>query len=113
MTNIDWSKLTFSYTKTNTMLCCPFKDGQWGEIESRTDDNQFTGSGDIGEQKIMSKVHTTFNVGKDSQSTSHHSCGQNCQTIQAVSQIHRIACSDNHNKSQRDKAENPSFPPRG
>ena len=39
MTNIDWSKLTFSYTKTNTMLCCPFKDGQWGEIESRTDDN--------------------------------------------------------------------------
>ena len=39
MTNIDWSKLTFSYTKTNTMLCCSFKDGKWSEIESRTDDS--------------------------------------------------------------------------
>lgn len=38
MVNIDWSKLTFSYTKTNTILCCSYKDGKWGEIESRTDD---------------------------------------------------------------------------
>ena len=39
MGNIDWSKLTFSYTKTATMLCCSFKDGKWGEVESRTDDS--------------------------------------------------------------------------
>ena len=39
MVNIDWSKLTFSYTKTNTILCCSYKDGKWGEIESRTDDD--------------------------------------------------------------------------
>lgn len=39
MVNIDWSKLTFSYTKTNTILCCSYKDGKWGEIESHTDDN--------------------------------------------------------------------------
>ena len=39
MVNIDWSKLTFSYTKTNTILCCSFKDGKWSGIESRTDDN--------------------------------------------------------------------------
>ena len=38
MVNIDWSKLTFSYTKTNTILCCSYKDGKWGEVESRTDD---------------------------------------------------------------------------
>ena len=39
MPNIDWSKLTFSYTKTNTILCCTYRNGEWGEIESRTDDN--------------------------------------------------------------------------
>ena len=39
MANIDWTKLTFSYTKTNTILTCMFKDGKWGEVESRTNDN--------------------------------------------------------------------------
>lgn len=39
MAQIDWKKLTFSYTKTNTILCCSYKDGAWGEVESRTDDN--------------------------------------------------------------------------
>lgn len=38
MTNIDWSKLTFSYTKTNTILTCTYKDGKWGEIKSCTED---------------------------------------------------------------------------
>lgn len=38
MPNIDWSKLTFSYTKTNTILCCYYRDGKWSGIESRTDD---------------------------------------------------------------------------
>ena len=36
---IDWSQLGFSYIKTNTMICAHYKDGKWGEIESRTDDN--------------------------------------------------------------------------
>ncbi len=39
MTGIDWSKLTFSYTKTNTMLCSRCIGGQWTPVESRTDDN--------------------------------------------------------------------------
>ena len=39
MANIDWSKLTFSYTKTNTILTCMFRDGKWGEIESHTNDD--------------------------------------------------------------------------
>ena len=39
MANIDWTKLTFSYTKTNTILTCMFKDGKWGEVESRTNDD--------------------------------------------------------------------------
>lgn len=39
MTGIDWSKLTFSYTKTNTMLCSRCMSGQWTPVESRTDDN--------------------------------------------------------------------------
>lgn len=36
---MDWSKLTFSYTKTNTILYTKFADGKWSEVESRTDDN--------------------------------------------------------------------------
>lgn len=39
MAATDWSKLTFSYTKTSTILYCKFKDGVWGEVESHTDDN--------------------------------------------------------------------------
>ncbi len=39
MANIDWSRLTFSYTKTNTILRCTFRDGKWGEVESFTDDD--------------------------------------------------------------------------
>ncbi len=39
MTKIDWSKLTFSYTKTNTILSSTFKDGKWSPVESLTDDN--------------------------------------------------------------------------
>ena len=39
MTKIDWSKLTFSYTKTNTILCTSFKNGAWTPVESHTDDN--------------------------------------------------------------------------
>ena len=38
MANIDWSKLTFSYTKTNTILVTSFKDGSWSPVESLTDD---------------------------------------------------------------------------
>ena len=26
---MDWSKLTFSYTKTNTILCSYFRNGEW------------------------------------------------------------------------------------
>ena len=39
MANIDWSKLTFSYTKTNTILSTTFRNGEWSAIESLTDDN--------------------------------------------------------------------------
>ena len=35
---MDWSKLTFSYTKTNTILCRYFRNGEWGPVESHTDD---------------------------------------------------------------------------
>ena len=38
MANVDWSKLTFSYTKTNTILTTSFKDGKWSPVESLTDD---------------------------------------------------------------------------
>ena len=39
MANVDWTKLTFSYTKTNTILTCTFKDGKWGNVESLDNDN--------------------------------------------------------------------------
>ena len=35
---MDWSKLTFSYTKTNTILCSYFRNGEWTPVESHTDD---------------------------------------------------------------------------
>ena len=38
MANIDWSKLTFSYTKTNTILTTTFRNGTWSPVESHTDD---------------------------------------------------------------------------
>ena len=38
MANIDWSKLTFSYTKTNTILKTEFKNGAWTPIASLTED---------------------------------------------------------------------------
>ncbi len=39
MANIDWKSLTFSYTKTATILRSTFKDGAWTPVESLTDDN--------------------------------------------------------------------------
>ena len=39
MANIDWSKLTFSYTKTNTILTTTFKDGAWTPVESFNEDD--------------------------------------------------------------------------
>ncbi len=32
-TDIDWSNLTFSYTKTDYNVRCTYKDGKWGDIE--------------------------------------------------------------------------------
>ncbi len=31
--DLDWGKLTFSYTKTDYNVRCTYKDGKWGEIE--------------------------------------------------------------------------------
>ena len=39
MTKIDWSKLTFSYTKTNTILSTTYRNGAWTPVESLTDDD--------------------------------------------------------------------------
>ena len=36
---MDWKSLTFSYTKTNTMLCCYYRNGAWTPVESRTNDD--------------------------------------------------------------------------
>lgn len=35
---MDWSKLTFSYTKPNSILVCEYKNGEWGEVISKSDD---------------------------------------------------------------------------
>lgn len=39
MKNIDWTQLSFKYSKTNTVLTCIYKDGKWGPIESQTQDS--------------------------------------------------------------------------
>ena len=36
---MDWKSLTFSYTKTNTMLCCYYRNGAWTPVESRLNDD--------------------------------------------------------------------------
>ncbi|MCI1779932.1 MAG: branched-chain amino acid aminotransferase [Bacteroidales bacterium] len=36
--NIDWSNLTFAYTKTNTIVCASYKNGEWSSVESRKSD---------------------------------------------------------------------------
>ena len=36
---MDWSKLTFSYTKTNTLICRYFRNGEWTPVESHTEDD--------------------------------------------------------------------------
>ena len=36
---MNWEKLRFSYTKTNTIICSHYKDGKWSDLESRNDDN--------------------------------------------------------------------------
>lgn len=35
----DWSKLSFNYTKTNTVVVCSYVNGEWGVVESTSDDN--------------------------------------------------------------------------
>ena len=37
-TTKDWTNLSFSYSKTNTVLTCLYKDGKWGPIESQSAD---------------------------------------------------------------------------
>lgn len=37
MKNIDWKKLTFSYTETEYMVRCRYRHGQWEEPELTTD----------------------------------------------------------------------------
>lgn len=32
-TNLEWEKLSFSYTPTDYNVRCTFKDGKWGDIE--------------------------------------------------------------------------------
>ena len=39
MSTPNWSNLTFSYSKTNTILRSVYKDGAWSPVESLTDDN--------------------------------------------------------------------------
>ncbi len=39
MKNIDWTQLSFKYSKTNTVLTCVYKDGKWGPIQSQTPDS--------------------------------------------------------------------------
>lgn len=37
MKNIDWRKLTFSYTETDWMVCSSYKDGQWSPLRQTQD----------------------------------------------------------------------------
>ena len=39
MVELNWNQLGFGYTKTNTIVTTYFKNGEWGKVESNTDDN--------------------------------------------------------------------------
>ncbi len=38
MTGIDWKNLPFDYMKTDYNIRCRFEQGEWGELETRTDE---------------------------------------------------------------------------
>ncbi|NCB85236.1 MAG: branched chain amino acid aminotransferase, partial [Bacteroidia bacterium] len=38
MENIDWSNLGFGYMKTDYNVRCSYKDGEWGEIRTCTEE---------------------------------------------------------------------------
>lgn len=35
--NLDWANIGFEYRQTNSFVQCTFKDGKWGEIETRVE----------------------------------------------------------------------------
>lgn len=37
MKDIDWTKLTFSYTETDYMIHCRYENGAWGPLQASTD----------------------------------------------------------------------------
>ncbi len=39
MVNLDWDHLSFSYTKTNSILISTYENGEWSEVRSFTNDN--------------------------------------------------------------------------
>ncbi|HAM98736.1 MAG TPA: branched chain amino acid aminotransferase [Marinilabiliales bacterium] len=39
MKNIEWSKLTFGYSKTDYNIRCYYRDGKWGELEISSSEN--------------------------------------------------------------------------
>ncbi len=39
MENIDWNNIGFGYRKTDYNVRCSFKDGEWGEVKSTSDEN--------------------------------------------------------------------------
>ena len=36
---MDWSKLTFKYSKTNTVVSTLYSNGEWGPIKSQKEDS--------------------------------------------------------------------------
>ena len=36
---MDWTKLSFNYHKTNTIIYSHYKDGKWSELKSSADFN--------------------------------------------------------------------------
>lgn len=50
MNSTDWSKLSFSYLKTNTIIVSIYREGRWSPLESRRDDN-------IGVSALSASLH--------------------------------------------------------
>ncbi len=70
-----------------------------------TEHGEFAGAGDVRETEIFRKHRIAGNVGEYSKGAADHHGRHDCQPVQSVGQIDRIAGADNHEIGHDDEAD--------
>ena len=81
------------------------QEGQARASHRRSEDQHFSGTGDVREEQVFRVNRTARDVGKDAQAGAHHHHRHDGQTVQTVGQVDRIAGAHNHQVSQNDKSQ--------